>query len=62
MVEYANKRVKLHVNRFTHIYKDMLAGSIDKEWLQEVESRDNIFSDIDCAKYYIQTKINEGVI
>jgi len=60
MVEYANKRVKLHVNRFTHIYKDMLADSIDKEWLQEVESRDNIFSNIDCAKYYIQTKMNGG--
>ncbi|OIO32895.1 MAG: glycoside hydrolase [Candidatus Omnitrophica bacterium CG1_02_40_15] len=52
MVEYANKRVKLHINRFTHIYKDMLNGSIDKEWLKEVESRDNIFSDMDCAKYY----------
>lgn len=62
MVEYANKRVKLHINRFTHIYRDMLRGSIDKEWLKEVESRDNIFSDMDCAKYYIQTKINKGVV
>jgi len=57
MVEYANKRVKLHINRFTHIYGDMLAGSIDREWLKEVKSRDNIFSDMDCAKYYIQTKM-----
>lgn len=57
MVEYANKRVRLHINRFTHIYKDLLNGSIDKEWLQEVESRDNIFYNIDCAKYYIQTKM-----
>jgi len=62
MVEYANKRVKLHINRFTHIYKDMLGGFVDKEWLQEVESRDNIFSGMDCAKYYIQTRTNEGVI
>nr|MBU1327816.1 DUF1957 domain-containing protein [Candidatus Omnitrophota bacterium] len=62
MVEYANKRVKLHINRFTHIYKDMLNGSIDKEWLKEVESRDNIFSDMDCAKYYIQNKISKGVV
>jgi len=62
MVEYANKRVKLHINRFTHIYKDMLNGSIDKEWLKEVESRDNIFSDMDCAKYYIQNKINKGAV
>ena len=62
MVEYAHKRVRLHINRFTHIYKDMLSGSVDKEWLQEVESRDNIFSDMDCAKYYIQTKIKEGAV
>lgn len=53
MVEYANKRIKLHINRFTHIYRDMLNGSVDKEWLQEVESRDNIFSDMDCAKHYM---------
>ena len=52
MVEYAQKRVKLHINRFTHIYKDMLSGSVDKEWLEVVESRDNIFSDMDCARYY----------
>jgi len=60
MVEYAQKRVKLHINRFTRIYKDMMEGSIDKEWLKEVESRDNIFSDMDCAKYYIQAKIKKG--
>jgi 1,4-alpha-glucan branching enzyme len=62
MVEYAEKRVKLHINRFTHIYKDMLSGSVDKEWLNEVESRDNIFSDMDCAKYYNQTNTREGVV
>jgi 1,4-alpha-glucan branching enzyme len=62
MVEYAQKRVKLHINRFTHIYRDMLVSSIDEKWLREVESRDNIFSDMDCAKYYIQTEINKGVI
>ena len=52
MVEYAQKRIKLHINRFTHIYKDMMNGSIDRAWLKEVESRDNIFSDMDCARYY----------
>ena len=60
MVEYAEKRVKLHINRFTHIYNDMFSGSVDGEWLKEVESRDNIFSDMDCAKYYVQAKIKEG--
>ncbi|MEK6733393.1 MAG: 1,4-alpha-glucan branching protein domain-containing protein, partial [Candidatus Omnitrophota bacterium] len=55
MVEYAQKSVKLHINRFTHIYRDLLNGSIDKDWLKEVESRDNIFSDMDCAKYYNKT-------
>ena len=35
------------------IYDDLLKHEIDKEWLREVEFRDNIFSDIDCAKHYM---------
>lgn len=62
MVEYAQKRVKLHINRFTRIYKDMMNGAVDKEWLEEIKLKDNIFSDMDCAKYYIQNKINKGVV
>jgi len=53
MVPYAHKRTKLHINRFTKIYDDLLGGSIDREWLKEVELRDNIFSAMDCASYYL---------
>lgn len=56
MVPYAQRRVKLHLNRFNRIYESLLEGEVDKEWLSEVESRDNIFWDIDCAKYYLDER------
>lgn len=52
MVSYAQKRSRLHISRFTRIYHDMQNRAIDRQWLREVEWRDNIFSDIDCGKYY----------
>ncbi len=52
MVSYAQKRVKLHLNRFNRLYDDMLNRSIDREWLSEVEFRDNIFQNINCGEYY----------
>ena len=53
MVPYAKKRIKLHLSRFTRLYNDIINRTIDEEWLSEVEARDNIFADLDCAKYYI---------
>ncbi|MDP1854101.1 MAG: DUF1957 domain-containing protein [Candidatus Omnitrophota bacterium] len=53
MVSYAQKRIKDHICRFNRLYSDLLNNSINSEWLKEVEGRDNIFSDIDCAKYYL---------
>lgn len=59
MVPYAHKRVKQHLNRFGKLREDILNGVIDPDWLTEVEWRDNIFSDMDCAAYYLlQKKIN----
>lgn len=55
MVPYANKRINLHIGRFTKIYEDIVSDKIDEAWLKEIESRDNIFSDIDCANYYLTT-------
>jgi len=43
----------VHINRFTKLYNDLMNGGIDSDWLREVEWRDNIFSDIDCAAYYL---------
>lgn len=57
MVPYAHKRFKLHINRFTRLYEDLLNDSIDDEWLKEVEYRDNIFKNMDCASYYLLKSI-----
>ncbi|MBN3038571.1 MAG: DUF1957 domain-containing protein [Candidatus Omnitrophica bacterium] len=62
MVSYAQKRVKVHLNRFTRIYNDLLNGNIDPWWLKEVESRDNIFFDLDCASYYLNKTKKETSI
>lgn len=56
MVSYANKRVKQHISRFTRLYNDLLNKCVDREWLAEVEYRDNIFQDMDCAVYYLSQK------
>jgi 1,4-alpha-glucan branching enzyme len=53
MVSYAHRRVKMHLHRFNRLYEDMLNRNIDNEWLNEVELRDNIFTNMDCGKYYV---------
>lgn len=53
MVPYAHKRTKLHINRFTRIYSDLIHNTIDNDWLKEVEYRDTIFNDMNCAAYYL---------
>ena len=45
--DYARKRVKDHLLRFTRLYEQLTAGQLDEEWLKQVEWRDNIFPDVD---------------
>lgn len=45
--EYASRRVKDHLLRFTKIYEQMCAGKIDEPWLGQIEARDNLFPRID---------------
>lgn len=47
MVSYATKRIKSHILRFNRLYFEIIDGSIDELWLKLIESRDNIFPDID---------------
>ncbi|MCK5179137.1 MAG: DUF1957 domain-containing protein, partial [Candidatus Omnitrophica bacterium] len=54
MAPYAHKRVKRHVARFTRLYNDLMNDTLDTDWLEEVERRDNIFGKMDCAKYYLE--------
>lgn len=57
MVPYANRRIKQHIGRFTRIYDDLIKNKpLNNEWLHELEERDNIFSDIECAKFYSTKK------
>lgn len=46
-VDYAIKRTKEHLLRFTKLYEDIKSGNIDQDWLSDIEYKDNIFSDID---------------
>ena len=45
--EYANKRVKEHILRFTNIYRQLTDSEVSEEWLSQVEHMDNIFRDVD---------------
>ncbi|OHC07346.1 MAG: glycoside hydrolase, partial [Planctomycetes bacterium RIFOXYD2_FULL_41_16] len=47
MVEYAAKRTKEHLFRFTRLYDDIRANNIDATRLSDIEGKDNIFPDID---------------
>ncbi len=51
MVQYAHKRTKNHISRFNQLYHDITSGSINNQWLKELENRDNIFPDIDYRIY-----------
>jgi 1,4-alpha-glucan branching enzyme len=51
MVPYAERRTNEHILRFTRIYEDLLGGGVDEAWLRDVESRDNIFPDVDYRVY-----------
>jgi 1,4-alpha-glucan branching enzyme len=56
MVPYAHKRSKVHLSRFNHLYDQISTDAIDKEWLKYLEAYDNIFHDIDCARFYVSQK------
>lgn len=51
MVQYAVKRFKDHIHRFTRLYEMLNSGQPDEEWLTDVESKDTIFQEIDYRVY-----------
>ena len=51
MVDYAVKRTRDHLLRFTRLYQDIPKGNIDESWLADIESKDNIFPHIDYRVY-----------
>jgi len=50
--DYARKRVKDHLLRFTRIYEQLTAAQLDEEWLKQVEWRDNIFPNVNY-RYWV---------
>lgn len=51
MVQYAVKRTKDHIGRFTRLYYEIKENRIDEGWLRDIEYRDSIFPDLDYSVY-----------
>ena len=51
MVDYAHRRIKDHIGRFTKLYEQLNSNKIDKEFLREIEEKDLVFPDIDYRIY-----------
>jgi 1,4-alpha-glucan branching enzyme len=50
-VEYAKKRTRDHIARFTYLHRVLTEGGIDEAILREFEERDNIFPELDYRVY-----------
>ncbi len=54
MVDYAKKRIKQHVGRFTKLYNGLILDNIDENYirfLEDLEEKDCIFPEIDFRIY-----------
>ena len=51
MVDYAKKRIKDHIGRFTKLYNEIKENKIDKEYLNTIQKMDCIFPEIDYKIY-----------
>ncbi|WP_408956294.1 glycoside hydrolase family 57 protein [Natroniella sp. ANB-PHB2] len=51
MVEYAVNRTKAHIHHFFNLFNQIKGGSIDQNWLTELEGNDNVFPEIDYQIY-----------
>ncbi len=51
MVPYAVERTKTHLLRFNQIYDDFQLGTINATFLDDIETIDNIFPNMDYRVY-----------
>ena len=51
MVDYAHRRIKDHIGRFTRLYNELNSGRIDRKFLSEIEEKDCVFPNIDYRIY-----------
>jgi 1,4-alpha-glucan branching enzyme len=51
MVDYAVRRTRSHLRRFTRLREQIRSGSMDEIWIERVEYADNIFPNLDYRVY-----------
>jgi len=51
MVDYAKKRIKDHIGRFTKLYYQLKDDKVDLDFLKDIEKKDCIFPEIDYKIY-----------
>jgi len=51
MTEYARKRTRDHVLRFTRLYENIMGDALDEGWLRDIEGKDNFYQEIDYRDY-----------
>jgi len=59
MVDYARRRTKQHLHRFTGLYEDIKWNKINPSWVSELEQKDNIFPEINYRYYLPQSTRHE---
>lgn len=47
MVEYSKRRIEDHLVRFLRLHEQLRQNSVDTVWLQHLQEKDNIFSELD---------------
>ena len=52
MVDYAKKRIKDHIGRFTKLYYQIKNDKIDEDFIDGIYEQDCIFPEIDYMVYY----------
>ena len=52
MVDYAKKRIKEHIGRFTKLYYQLKSNNVDEDFVKNIFKQDCIFPDIDYMVYY----------
>jgi 1,4-alpha-glucan branching enzyme len=57
MVDYAIRRTRNHIGRFTELYDQITQNRIDPSYLAHLEWKDNIFGEIDYSVYASQLAV-----
>ena len=50
-VDYAESRVRRHINRSNRLLDQIREAKIDEDWLSRIEASDNIFAYIDYSDF-----------